>query len=134
MPNHDLAHFTLLQHNCAHLVYFCDVQSIRTILTIYIIFLVTYPCSDDMTCQDELKSGLQTLDIADHQHSDGEQDTCSPFCDCSCCHAQVKEPEYDCLELSLPAFALIQFPFSESKLRSLTYSIWQPPRLSQSLS
>ena len=107
------------------------------IFTIYMLALSLIPCGDGGGGIVELANhffGLEHQHVSDHQqHSQGcGDDTCSPFCVCSCCSSAIDIPIKLPLEekyfppkaVNTPSFfsSIIPFSFHDT--------IWQPPKLS----
>ncbi len=60
------------------------MKFLAAILSIYIFTLNLVPCEDKGSFDNEVKTEI-SQDIDDnHQH--GDNDLCSPFCNCQCCH------------------------------------------------
>lgn len=109
---------------------FACVKAIRFIFALYVLFLAVYPCSDSQTSVDERKTGFAFVDAADYQHATDEQDSCTPFCICSCCAAHIRlalTPEIDFSNL-LDNTNLNSFYFERPFLNN-SQSVWQPPRI-----
>jgi hypothetical protein len=97
------------------------------ILSLFILVLSIVPCSDDEDC----KEGIELT--ADHSGHDHEEDSCTPFCACSCCgcaalilsapviHVTLKEVE---------VFTSTATSYHSDFTSNYFYSIWQPPKLS----
>ncbi len=111
-------------------VYICIVKPIRFILAIYITALTVFPCSDPYTCKDELQKGKQVMSISDHEHSEDEQDVCTPFCICSCCAAHIRLSSASDIDFAGVIHNTKQtIPYLEKLVLSDHNHIWQPPRI-----
>ncbi|MFV8369865.1 DUF6660 family protein [Flavobacterium sp. LB2R40] len=104
---------------------------ILSILSIYLIALSCLPCADI-----EVNSpvhDLAKLAPIDEQHShDKEKDSCSPFCFCNCCGAQVLSYQSNIPFGFTVVSAMInmQLPTYKSVFASNFFgSIWQPPQI-----
>jgi hypothetical protein len=108
-------------------VYFCTIpmRTVASILSFLILSLSIIPCSDAETCEEEKAGGVETS----HDHSEDEDDNCSPFCVCGCCGNTyvVQEVTHG---FSHIATAFHSSVFSYSFLYSFDYldAIWQPPK------
>lgn len=110
--------------------YICIVKVIRFILAIYVIALSVYPCSDPYTCKDELQQGEQVANVSDHEHSDDEQDVCTPFCICSCCAAHIRLSIVSDVDFAGAIHNTKEaIPYIEKQVLSDHNHIWQPPRI-----
>jgi hypothetical protein len=74
---------------------------------------------------------ISTLSVkSDHNHSEAEQDGCTPFCVCSCCATNIQLNH-------ATAIALVPFvhntkiitPYFDRLVLHGVKSIWQPPKL-----
>jgi hypothetical protein len=110
--------------------YFCSVKAISILLCSYIFSLAVYPCSDSNTCQDEAKAGIELSQADDHEHSDEEQDACSPFCICQCCSTHAQQPAYFNLPATTPLFTNQVNTYVPKKIQALPHTFWQPPKVS----
>lgn len=102
--------------------------------TIYMLTLSLVPCGDENGGIIEIANhilGIEHIHVSDHdQHSSGcGDDTCSPFCACSCCSIPIDIPvklpvlkEYLLLmSTDKPLF------YSDFIPSSFIHSIWHPP-------
>src|SRR5687767_2855298 len=86
--------FKYFESSCKPVAGFCSylwpVKITAVFFSIYLLCLAVCPCSDQNTCEDEVKAGVAMNTTDGHEHSPDEQDFCSPFCICQCCstHAQ----------------------------------------------
>jgi len=97
------------------------------ILSVYILVLTGFPCSEVSEENIWHKSGLsQQIPNDGHDNTDH----CSPFCTCDCCTCPVVHTE------NVIGFAIFPFSqkyisvYSSAYISSLFVSIWQPPKLS----
>jgi hypothetical protein len=103
----------------------------RLLFALYILALSVYPCSDKGTCADEQKAGIAVVDTSDHDHTQAEQDICTPLCICSCCAASVQlTVSYLSMPVRIDHDTKLIIPYQEKSLLNLPQSIWQPPKLS----
>lgn len=103
----------------------------RFIIACYLLFLAVYPCSDKETCADEQKAGITFVENSSHNHSNAEQDFCTPFCICSCCAAHIQLNYTTDISLAMLEHntKLVTLYF-ERPLLNDAKAIWQPPKLS----
>lgn len=110
---------------------FTSVKWIITILSIYLIALSCLPCADmEVNSPAHDLTGLASNN-EEHSH-DKEKDSCSPFCFCNCCGAQVLsyEPGISFGFSAVSAMITIQLPTYKSVFASSFFgSIWQPPQI-----
>lgn len=110
---------------------------ISHIFAFYMLALALVPCGDGGGGIVEL--GKHFFDIshqeqADHErHSDNcGDDSCAPFCICSCCSSALSGPvklpmlvkSPTPIQASVPSFTIQIIP------SSFNHSIWQPPKFS----
>ena|SRR5690606_35879022 len=112
--------------------YFCNVKYIAFILSLYFLALNFTPCSDDVSTISCGNMNLETeaqIDSDTSGHCDGEnEDLCSPFCQCHCCHVHVINLLTDYFEVFSPEVPASSFAHSDSLGKELPFSILQPPR------
>lgn len=97
--------------------------------------LALVPCTDTGQEADVLSTEISFTahshsDSHDHHSNNSEDDTCPPFCICSCCSFVIGAPEViSYLALSIPplpgnkpSFAPVLYP------GSFNTNIWSPPR------
>ncbi|WP_082498406.1 DUF6660 family protein [Chryseobacterium sp. Leaf180] len=108
------------------------MKVLRLILTFYFIALLVMPCSDINPQSLSNHSAKTSMQIED-THSSERDDTCSPFCFCSCCQITVIAFKIKPL-LEIPS--KISFYFSKKILfhkNNIAYQvydhIWQPPKI-----
>lgn len=107
------------------------------IFTFYIFALSLFPCGDEGGGIVEITYQfleVEHIDSSDHQeHSkDCGDDTCSPFCICSCCASALDAPaKLPCLTNSIPLLAKTIPSFLRNEVSfAFIHSIWQPPTFS----
>jgi len=86
------------------------------------------PCSDGVTCESELSEKTSTT----HDHSQDEDDYCTPFCVCLCCGTTfVIEKEYLCPSTSYLIQKKLDIGYKKSLYRfDFIHSVWHPPNFS----
>lgn len=98
------------------------------ILLIYILGLLAVPCSDVYNSCVASNSVQKELT---HNHSDDNDDHCTPFCQCSCCSVSVVKFNFKMPEFNLPQH-IISVKNAVIKdcqvISSYSGSIWQPPK------
>ncbi len=90
------------------------------------------PCSD-VKAQDTNVSYSQISMNSESSHSEGKDDTCSPFCFCSCCQITVTAFKIEPL-LEIPFQVKFYFSnkihFHKNNIAYQVYDhIWQPPKI-----
>lgn len=100
------------------------------IFTIYLMGMMVLPCSDAYNeCTPTTQANVKVTD--NHSHGTDENDNCSPFCNCSCCHTIVDAKfaaQYSVA--TKPSFKETKFIFTNQRFVSNYYgNIWQPPKL-----
>jgi hypothetical protein len=108
---------------------FIEVKILASILSIYFLALSVMPCRDGKDFGVN-KSALQTSIQQNTPCSDTQDETCSPLCTCSCCGVNaILYPLTNLTTLSVNEenkFSMYQ----QSRITEVSYSIWQPPKLS----
>ena len=85
------------------------------------------PCAD--ACENnshEIKFSLQSA----QDHHEEHNDTCSPFCTCSCCAQQITFNNFPTLSFASPQIVLTFSFFKQLFISSFLSAIWQPPKIS----
>ena len=85
-----------------------------------------------MPCDDEIDvDGTAEFHISDSskEHSDNHQeDLCSPFCSCQCCHVDVVDLDLYPYELILPISSKLHNSGVVNSTQEVNYSFLRPPR------
>ncbi|MFZ0490372.1 MAG: DUF6660 family protein [Salegentibacter sp.] len=63
------------------------MKIITLIISVYILTLQAFPCTDVDIFSDASHTELKTASGNDHNHSNS--DLCAPFCTCHCCHVHT---------------------------------------------
>ncbi len=91
------------------------------ILALTILGLSVYPCSDGLHCDEEEKT-------TSHNHSEDENDNCSPFCVCACCGTSYIENKVKVIEPVTEQMDFLPiFHYSFHYFFSYHLTIWHPP-------
>lgn len=103
------------------------MKAFSTLLSIYILFLVSVPCVDDIRGCEQLNTKTELMHTA--HHHDTQHDSCSPFCVCSCCNVTIvlTHNVFEAQPLSTVEFKVI--PFYQESISCYFNHIWQPPKL-----
>jgi len=97
------------------------------ILAMYITLLPGLPCRDsEEGCREERQAQNNNRNAEDHK----ENQDCSPFCACTCCHVSNNIISFTPFTTTLPSPLLPAFkwPSQEGDTHDRAASIWQPPR------
>lgn len=101
------------------------------IFNIYLLALSVMPCTDvHTTCSSE--SAILTI-AENHDHASDHNDTCSPFCVCSCCNTIGTLHFTEYYLKSAKQYVALHAKFA---VRAIVYdsnffgNIWQPPKIS----
>lgn len=95
------------------------------LFTFYILYLLAYPCQDDI---DELfihKTEKST--DSGHEHKDCH--SCSPFCICNCCHVNTIVALKVIIKAVSTLPSLFISIYKEDSPKEIILPIWQPPKL-----
>jgi hypothetical protein len=64
------------------------------------------------------------------QHSHNTEESCTPFCTCSCCAAPVFFVSYSKMQVNKALFQTQKYSLYNIALNTeVYYSIWQPPKI-----
>jgi hypothetical protein len=107
--------------------YFCFVRLINILFSVYVAFLVCYPCTDEAS---QLDVDSYSAKIASRHTDAGEEDPCSPLCVCRCCSSQIHQPTHFSFSAFCPVYTETNDVIETSLIPSVSYSIWQPPKQS----
>lgn len=121
---------TLLQ---AFIHKFGPVKITCYILTLVVICLAVYPCSDSYTHLDKQEAGnnIAALDSSSIGHI--VMDLCTPLCSCNCCGSSVQVVSAFVLNSSEVLVLTKVVASSQNFIYTSFQSIWQPPKLAYSL-
>lgn len=101
------------------------------ILSLYITALSIVPCSDGIEqCRDNGETEISVLQH-EHNHSDHENDLCTPFCTCACCGSLITLPTPQLISDSkviISTTYLFAYKFDYSF--EYKEGIWHPPAIS----
>lgn len=96
------------------------------ILAAYVLFLTGLPCVDKPW---ENESDMAACPQHGYDHQAPQSDHCSPFCVCDCCATQVaymdNSVHFDGMSCEIPYF----YTFTSEDPSTISYSIWQPPKI-----
>lgn len=108
------------------------------ILSIYIFCLAILPCDDIHLVLNEVGHSAAYHNDHEsqdkHEHSEGSDNHCSPFCSCTCCHSPVT---FELIFKTSPnSIAYVQvsrddntFLYYDSPSSTFLNTIWQPPKI-----
>jgi hypothetical protein len=101
----------------------------QVILAVYMLSLSLVPCSDK---ENDICS-VSAADIATHSdtsHTEDHEDTCTPFCTCSCCGSGVAFISFEGFTIAEPISSVSPNPvFDQIAVTTFNHSIWQPPKI-----
>jgi|WetSurMetagenome_2_1015567.scaffolds.fasta_scaffold254295_2 hypothetical protein len=94
-------------------------------LAVYVIVLTLAPCVDEeVTCREV----QQIHATSPSEAQGGNQDTCSPFCTCSCCNISMEVAAPFVFHMIAPAPGELTHFFAPRTESFFTPSIWEPPK------
>lgn len=106
--------------------YICNVKNLAIILAVFFLGLNFIPCEDDiLTIQQDTQ--VQVSDYG--EHSPLEADSCSPFCQCHCCHVHVTNingQAFESLDLAISTIIINKGANLGEELPNFHF---QPPRV-----
>ncbi len=100
------------------------MKVIAFILSAYLLFLFAIPCCTFDNCAEE-----KITQETDHEESDGDCGSCSPFFTCTGCSGFTVSFENNNIEIA-SAFSPHQYAgYIVSPIPDVHYDFWQPPKL-----
>jgi len=91
----------------------------------YFIALTAKPCADKANCNE-----FKQTEMSKHDHQEKHADEiCTPMCVCACCATNVVINDYPSTIIELTEMKTVYRVQKDSKISSITLSIWQPPKL-----
>ena len=104
------------------------VRFFSFILAIYFLTLAAIPCGDkDNHVLSHTKSSF-TVQASSCQDTNQEDELCSPLCMCNCCGG-VTIATAEKFKIKETESQKISLLYSESKISSPSFTIWQPPKI-----
>ena len=98
-----------------------------SILSIYLISLSVFPCADVLVSDDhDTEIHLAQTDGGEN-HSD-DTDSCTPFCQCQCCGAQITAFHSDSIDFTNPTIAEVQSVYEDRLSKEYHNTPFQPPQ------
>lgn len=94
------------------------------LFSFYFFVLTTMPCTDGIACNDESSKTSVIVDTTDHD----DLETCSPFCVCACCSAQLNQPAYYSFYFKAVGYTNLEVLTMPQVAEIAIHNIWQPPR------
>ncbi|MBC7426507.1 MAG: hypothetical protein H7321_08220 [Bacteroidia bacterium] len=100
------------------------------LFSLYILTLSVWTCSDsDNEC---MKDADKTELASTHTHHNDSDDTCSPFCTCTCCGQIITINYFSSAIKNITTYStsVKMQVYTESFISLYEGKIWQPPKLS----
>lgn len=103
------------------------MKLIAIILSLLILTLSIKPCSDRNNAEDEHKKEM----IAEQNHQNDSDDTCSITCICNCCGIAITHQPIQTFELGIDNAISTEILSIYQSIYRFDYhcNIWQPPQL-----
>jgi hypothetical protein len=100
-------------------------RSLAAFLAVYVLVLTLAPCVDEeVTCRE-----VQQIHATSPSEAQGDhQDTCSPFCTCSCCNISMEVAAPFVFPIITPIRGELTFFFAPRSESFFSPSIWEPPK------
>jgi hypothetical protein len=106
------------------------VKNVWLIWAFYCLLLNFLPCGEN-ECGNYDTHARQETGAARHDDAQHQDDSCSPFCACTCCQLTFTQTLFDAgvdAPLNLPALRRYAQPVSNGYRSWALNTIWQPPR------
>ncbi|WP_156833802.1 DUF6660 family protein [Christiangramia salexigens] len=100
------------------------MKLLSIILSFYLVGLTFMPCEDEVVQENESRDQL-----AEHSTDNGLTDTCTPFCQCHCCHAHVLTFTSPALDFSTKGISTLIADLKQHSGMEIPKSHFQPPRI-----
>lgn len=116
----------------AHLykLYLCLVKLLTLVFSFYFLALPCMPCMDKSECKEQ--AGTTSITAGSHAGHQDEDESCAPFCNCTCC-GQIVSESSSALKMATvkqpPDKKQPAFYCSISLPSDYFGNIWQPPRI-----
>jgi hypothetical protein len=110
-------------------IYLTHQMRVFTFLfAVYILGITLMPCCDAVTCPEESPTELS----ANHNHSEDEEDHCTPFCTCTCCGSIFTSTAIPAVITfnTTPTFISHTVYYKLSTPKDYNAGVWHPPALS----
>jgi len=106
------------------------MKLIAFIMAFMVLGLSVLPCADECFAMNEEKKSTK---ISKHsQQEEGEhKDNCSPFCHCTCCTGFSINTFFEASSSPVFLDSKLYTSYLPENTTKVSYSIWQPPRISQ---
>lgn len=107
------------------------MRMLAIILSVYFLGLNFVPCDDNGVTENDnevLVQLEQSTDAGEHQHNT-TGDSCSPFCQCHCCHVHVTQFNVANFQLLTPGISTKEFIHFNSFGQEITNQLLHPPRV-----
>ncbi|MBK8503564.1 MAG: hypothetical protein IPL46_15935 [Saprospiraceae bacterium] len=101
------------------------MKFVSFIFSILIFSLAITPCTDGETCNEDIEASAQS-----HDHSEDQNDACTPFCTCHCCGASISigQVKHLMVKGDILHFAY-DFHYESGYSFDHQDHIWQPPKV-----
>lgn len=101
-----------------------------TMLTMYLMVLLSIPCSDTSDkCDDNITNHEL---IKNHEHNTNKDDNCSLFCYCNCCNISITNFYFKTIEIKNTKTTFLNrkiFFTNYNTVSSYYGNIWNPPKI-----
>jgi hypothetical protein len=102
------------------------------VFTIHILLLSLVPC-EELTTKAEIRvnEAFQQSQIQSHEQTSDENENCSPFCICSCCHFSTAY-QFKIFsvtdKITITPISTPEISYQNPHTQNYKNSIWQPPK------
>lgn len=103
------------------------MKFLTIILSVYIFALNLAPCDDYAAPDNEVKTEVSQTVGKDNQHL--ERDSCSPFCQCHCCHINVINSKIADVKFNRTYISTQDFFYFNYSEEEFYISVLQPPQV-----
>ncbi len=100
------------------------------LLSVYLMGLNFIPCDDlAPTAQHQEISIAEHTDSHQHSQNHEQQDLCSPFCQCHCCHIHILDFNFSEVVIFHPNIPILDIGYANRYGLDIQHSLLQPPQV-----
>ncbi len=107
--------------------YFCDMKFWAFIMAILVFVLSCMPCTDAVFAMNagKVRTEITKAPVQQHDYTD----SCSPFCQCTCCAGFTFNGSFYSLTIPVNFTSSSYTVYSKRDIVEISLPIWQPPQL-----
>jgi hypothetical protein len=106
------------------------MKFIAFIMALLMLVLPALPCEDDAETADARKAKIEMAKQDNHQEEPEHGDSCSPFCHCTCCAGFSINHFFAASSFTVFFDGKSYTSYLPVNIIEVSYSIWEPPKIS----